>query len=142
MTTKITTTSTYSTPLLWWTYNQNNSGGSFYGPQYVFVQARNAAEADFLAEQSNLVYFDSSGDCDCCGARWYSAVDYGYSEDGTIEPTLYGEVVDWEDPKGVSGMLWEGQQSARVLFDGAIEYGATYAYRNGSIRKVDEIEES
>lgn len=140
MTTEIATTSTYSTPLLWWTYRQNNSGGSFYGPQYVFVQARNAAEADFLAEQSDLVYFDSSGDCDCCGARWSSAVDYGYSDAGTTEPAVYGETVDWEDPKGGTGLVWEGQQSARVLFDGAIEYGATYARSGRNLRKVDEIE--
>lgn len=127
----------YSTPLLWWTYSQNNSGGSFFGPHYVFVQARNAKEADFLAEQSRLVYFDSSRDCNCCGARWSSVSEY---EEGTVEPTYGGEVVDWEDPVGGSKYgPWEGQQSARVLFDGTIEYGATYEYRRGKVRKVEEI---
>lgn len=55
-------------------YNQNNSGGSYYGPLYVIVQARDEDHANFLAQTYGDVYFDgvSKGiDCECCGDRWY-----------------------------------------------------------------------
>lgn len=75
-------------------YSQNNSGGSYVMPEWtgpeeqggvfrqydwqtedtdVFVMAKDAAEADSLAERFAGVYFDGSDDCSCCGNRWYSA---------------------------------------------------------------------
>ena len=58
-------------------YRQNNSGGYFAGPALIVgVTASNAAEADALAAQHG-VYFDTSGDCDCCGGRWDTASDPG-----------------------------------------------------------------
>jgi hypothetical protein len=77
-----------------WTYNQNNSGGSFdhdakRGIGYcVAVEAHDAAHADQRAEQIGL-YFDgceSGMDCECCGDRWYSA--YG---EGSEAPENYGK---------------------------------------------------
>lgn len=75
-------------PLRWWAYHQNNSGGYFITDEkvaeYVFVQARDAAEAQTRAdaifdEDDRRVY------CSCCGERWY-----GPNEDeGTAQPMIY-----------------------------------------------------
>lgn len=54
-------------------YRQNNSGGFFRGPIYVFVQAKHVSEANYLAEAHMGIYFDGVADdidCDCCGDRW------------------------------------------------------------------------
>jgi hypothetical protein len=82
--------------LKWYTFRQNNSGGSFrvdvYVSIYVFIQATSEAEANKFAETVGL-YFDgmeSGWDCECCGDRW-SRAD---ATDGYDKPTKYGEVVD------------------------------------------------
>ena len=61
----------------WFEFRQNNSGGSFVYDENVgksvFVQARNAREANDIAERAG-VYFDgvdAGWDCSCCGDRWY-----------------------------------------------------------------------
>jgi len=55
-----------------YTYRQNNSGGSF-GPPAVFVvvSAPSAAQAN-VSVQNAGVYFDNDFeiDCECCGMRW------------------------------------------------------------------------
>lgn len=114
---EIITTRTESVPLLWWDYYQNNSKGQYRGPVRVFVQATSAKEADRLAEESGLVYFDEyrSGDCACCGMRWSAASESWYESKGTPEITRYGEPVDWTT-----------LNAARVMFDGAIEYSVVY----------------
>lgn len=60
------------TPMLWFRFRQNNSGGSFSNnPFNLVVEAASAQEANHIAEQH--IYFDgcSSGvDCGCCGDRW------------------------------------------------------------------------
>jgi hypothetical protein len=78
---------------LFYTFNQNNSGGGFhdsenYG-QYVIVAARSAKEANSLAEGLGLYFdgVDGGSDCDCCGDRWYRAHD----GDGTETPEVYGK---------------------------------------------------
>lgn len=85
-----------------YTYTQNNSGGSFDVDEnvahYVIIEAENSDDADMIAEGVG-VYFDgcSKGmDCECCGDRWYSA----YRE-GSESPQIYGD-----DPiKEVGGMF-------------------------------------
>lgn len=68
-------------------FSQNNSGGSFNGfARSVFIQARNADEANERAEEVGL-YFDgceSGIDCDCCGDRWSRV----YDDDGVAEEDL------------------------------------------------------
>ncbi len=75
-----------------WTFNQNNSGGSFNhepdrGIGYrVVVEALDAKDAVARAERIGL-YFngcDSGRDCSCCGDRWS---DYMDEDDGTDTPT-------------------------------------------------------
>lgn len=81
-----------------YTYNQNNSGGSFTFDEqagithYVIVQAEDLDFAKFRAEKIGL-YFNgcSSGrDCSCCGDRWYQP----WSDDGTDSPEIYGSPVE------------------------------------------------
>lgn len=79
------------TPLKWYEYSQNNSGGWFdIRPEEgigasVWVQARNYQEANSRAEAIGL-YFDGEGDCSCCGDRWSDKWD----ESGTTrEPYIW-----------------------------------------------------
>jgi hypothetical protein len=74
-----------------YTYDQNNSGGSFdFDTErgittVVIVEAADETEADYRAQRIGL-YFDGSGDCRCCGDRWSNS-HYG---DGGDWPTVYG----------------------------------------------------
>lgn len=98
-----------------YTYYQNNSGGSFHIDhaaglsEYVIVEANDAGHADYVAGTLGI-YFDGveqGYDCDCCGDRWFSAE---YSMDaGTEVPMVYGQEahrykgVSWS--KGPSGYV-------------------------------------
>lgn len=87
-----TTADMVAQPLLWFHFNQNNSGGYFINDEMVceevFIQARNAAEAVTKAD----ALFDSRSDhCACCGARWSTWVD---DKDGTPTPTVYGDPIE------------------------------------------------
>ena len=83
----------------WFTFDQNNSGGSFHVDdnvgEYVIVQAENADQSNRLAEKVGL-YFDGVGDCDCCGNRWHEV--YG---DGTEKPEVYSEEIPHSREKSV-----------------------------------------
>ena len=78
-------------PLLWFDFDQNNSGGRFvYSDNVglnVYIQATSAKEANSRAEDVE-VYFNGASveyedgeeystgpDCPCCGDRWYEASD-------------------------------------------------------------------
>lgn len=83
---------------MWYTYNQNNSGGRFDYDEmngishYVIVEADSPSDADRRAENIGI-YFDDdySIDCSCCGTRWGQAWD-----DGDEVPSIYSEsVVDY-----------------------------------------------
>lgn len=75
----------------WFCYRQNNSGGNFVYDEgrgisvNVWVQARDAGEADFRAERIGL-YFDGAGDCSCCGDRWSSQGGYGWAGEDDTPP--------------------------------------------------------
>ncbi len=84
---------------MFYTYNQNNSGGGFIvrdGVTYsVIIEASSASEADAKAEEIGI-YFDDdyTVDCPCCGPRWSRAWD----SDADEQPTIYGKpVVDYEE---------------------------------------------
>jgi hypothetical protein len=72
-----------------YTFNQNNSGGFFEGPEYLIVEANSATEANSIAQEYCDVYFNGVNDgidCDCCGDRWYPV----YESDGSDVPSIYG----------------------------------------------------
>ena len=81
-----------------YTYSQNNSGGSFTISEkdgiceYVIIEAANASQANARAEEIGL-YFNGCSDerdCPCCGDRWYSASE----SDGSGVPTIYSNPVE------------------------------------------------
>lgn len=109
---------------MFFTYRQNNSGGSFdFDPSLgisvtVIIEARNARIADVLAEDTGI-YFDGEGDCSCCGDRWYRAAS-GYNEQGDTEPRIYGVPVEEFEPD--YKWMRAGEPEAFVHFaDGRIE---------------------
>lgn len=84
-----------------YTFGQNNSGGSFLSDhavgvsKYVIVEADSSAEANERAESIGL-YFDGTDggpDCPCCGDRWYRV---GPNE-GEDAPMIYGKGVRLRD---------------------------------------------
>jgi len=81
---------------MFYTFYQNNSGGSFHESHgicnHVIVEADNANDANNRAENIGL-YFDGCNkgfDCSCCGDRWYPA----WREEGTQKPMIYSLVVE------------------------------------------------
>lgn len=100
------TMSTDVTTPLYYTYNQNNSGGSFVNNDrvchYVIVQAVSPADADRRAENIGI-YFDGVADgqdCSCCGDRWDRAW-----QAGTAKPEIYGK-----DPREYDDMFTESSE--------------------------------
>ena len=76
---------------LYYTYSQNNSGGTYDVDTrvtfHVIIQAFDSNQADARAEEIGI-YFNgvSSGrDCGCCGDRW------NFASHGTFKPEIYGE---------------------------------------------------
>lgn len=79
-----------------YTFHQNNSGGSFThdpvrGVGYaVAIEAHSADDANTIAERVVGIYFDGvhdDRDCPCCGDRWSRAGE----SDGYTSPCRYGE---------------------------------------------------
>lgn len=122
-----------------YTFNQNNSGGKFYGPVYVIVEARNVDEANSLAESKADVYFDGEGDCACCGYRWYTLSDY---EKGDDVPSINGTpLTDFRDKYAF------GDYNAKVYyFDGNTKYykldKKTKMYKECDENSAEDVEES
>lgn len=92
-----------------YTFVQNNSGGSFainddkgIG-KYVIIEAESYIEANRRAEEIGL-YFDGDGDCPCCGDRWSEQYDESDADD---VPSVYGtplaDVERW--PAGTSAFI-------------------------------------
>lgn len=91
---------------MFYTFTQNNSGGSFITDEaiahYVIIEADSADEANSIAE-SKGIYFDgcvTGEDCPCCGDRW----DAQYIDDGTDTAMIYSrdpsEHSNWFDKVG------------------------------------------
>ncbi|MCY9512341.1 hypothetical protein M5W78_21025 [Paenibacillus larvae] len=79
---------------VYYTYDQNNSGGSFTIDdsvcEVVIIEADTAEQANAKAETIGI-YFDGVDkgiDCPCCGDSWVR--EYGK---GTDEPEVYGKSV-------------------------------------------------
>jgi len=80
---------------MFYTYNQNNSGGKFRFVEnrishFVIIEAADGAEADERAQEIGI-YFNGCADgrdCKCCGDRWYPSYD-----EGTEKPSVYGRPI-------------------------------------------------
>lgn len=112
--TKQTTADMPAQDLLWFHFNQNNSGGHFIVDEMVceevFVQARNAAEA--VAKADSL--FESRSDfCPCCGVRW--STGYTDDDDGKPVPTIYDQPIDGMEAG------WFRKEARLHYFDGRVE---------------------
>jgi hypothetical protein len=87
--------------MLWFRFWQNNSGGYRVGPHYVYVEAKNAEYANFIASKEGPVYFRGCAtgeDCRCCGDRWSPCWD---SDGMTAEDILKfyeDDVLNNKDP--------------------------------------------
>ncbi len=78
---------------MWFSYRQNNSGGSFdvdkNVAKNVYIEANSADEANSRAELCGL-YWDGvydEIDCECCGDRWYP-LSSEHGDKGADEPPL------------------------------------------------------
>jgi hypothetical protein len=92
---------------MFFTYRQNNSGGSFnvsnqHG-HILIIEADDLEDANYFAQKKADIYFDgvSQGrDCGCCGDRWSEPYDGG-SKTPVIYKTYYDgneEVEDEDQP--------------------------------------------
>lgn len=106
-------------------YSQNNSGGYFnYYPDkgishYVIIEASSAKSADARAEGVGL-YFDGSGDCQCCGNRWSKQWN---DDQGKEVPSIYGTPVEEYNPKtAFLGIKWiDGYETFVHYADGSFK---------------------
>jgi hypothetical protein len=90
---------------MFYTFNQNNSGGRFDRTntvdEYVIIEADNVAQVEWIAEDIGI-YFNGvtdGRDCPCCGSRWF------YADTPTEVPSLYStplvlnDVSDVKNPR-------------------------------------------
>ncbi len=79
---------------MYFTYSQNNSGGTFVVDtdaginRHVIIRAESAEKANGFAQLIGI-YFDGVEqgiDCSCCGDRWFRADDY----EGCACAEIYG----------------------------------------------------
>lgn len=119
---------------MFYEYNQNNSGGSFFSDDLrgishiVIIEADSPNQADAKAEDIGL-YFngcDSGMDCDCCGDRWSS--QGGWTDNGSQVPEHYGreivngKVSEPDEPNRWSNMKWmDGPEGYIHYLDGRVE---------------------
>lgn len=116
--------------MVWFEFNQNNTGGSFEVNEMVchrvYIEAKDADEANKIAIDMGI-YFDgcSTGmDCFCCGDRWYPA-----RGDGDSFPYKYDKDEIFKTPKEYMQAMadkygWTSPD-ARIYYEGG--------------KKVDEI---
>lgn len=104
---------------MFYTFTQNNSGGSFILDEEdgithnVIVEANSKKQAISIAEGIGL-YFDGEGDCECCGTRWSD-----YSPEEAESPSVYGV-----HPAKSSSYKWmdEGKETVVHFLDGRKEW--------------------
>lgn len=79
---------------LFYTFDQNNSGGYFDVDKengighYIIIEAYSSDQANDIHER---LIENQSSSCGCCGSRWYSC----WENDGQEMPMIYGEPV-WQ----------------------------------------------
>lgn len=111
----------------YFTFRQNNSGGSFIKPAHnVVIEADSADDANHRAEAIGL-YFDGCDDgmdCECCGDRWYAQCG---NDSGSPEPMVYGRPAhekhtsrsSWSNAWQSTLVVHKDGREDRYHFDGA-----------------------
>lgn len=117
---------------MFFTYNQNNSGGDFVIDAqrgistFVIVEADDDVEADEKAEKIGL-YWDGVAegrDCECCGDRWNRQWS-----GGTNVPMVYDKSV--EDGFYRNGYFFTDRKNAAGYIH----------YKDGLVKEVYEIKD-
>ena len=117
----------------YFSYVQNNSGGFYEGPAItVIVEAETPEGADASAESVG-VYFDPDCniDCECCGSRWSSCVDWddGHEE---VEDAFVYLGYGWVDDDNIKPVMFVRSGSRKVIYpklartSGKSDYLAAY----------------
>lgn len=95
-----------------YTYSQNNSGGSFVVTDnlanYVIIEAADPKEADYKLTRLGG-YFDGcakGNDCECCGDRWYPQDTPWSDNEGYSEPSYYGMSLEEYSTKERKRIKW------------------------------------
>ena len=102
------------------TYMQNNSGGSFEidddVAKVVVIEAVNAVTANDTAVNVVGIYFDGCDkgiDCECCGDRWNPMYD---DYDGTDTPTVYGQPLnEYKDMWSKYAVVWSYDDNGQLV---------------------------
>lgn len=126
---------------MFYTYNQNNSGGSFSGPRTIIIEAQSHVQANTFAEDRTEIYFDGCDfgrDCSCCGDRWYRASDYDASEKLKYN---YADIELPEDPNNLEKVLTENIDSLSEFLGLSLDSIKVY-YLNGEIKNYDLDEDA
>jgi hypothetical protein len=102
---------------MFYTFNQNNSGGSFVFDEdrglstHVIVEADSADAANDIAESIGI-YFngcDLGIDCTCCGNRWGAV----YETQGESEPSIYALTIrEWMSAQ--PSFKWQGEGKPEI----------------------------
>lgn len=112
--------------MAFYTFSQNNSGGSFVFDKeegithFVIIEADNVGEALSRAETIGL-YFDGFGDCPCCGDRWSNGLN---ETDATDEPKVYSQPASeyGKGQKWCTAWMEEGHEIVVHYKDGRKEW--------------------
>jgi hypothetical protein len=123
---------------MFYTFNQNNSGGRFIRnsdiDHYVVIEAENEDEATEKATDIGI-YFngcETGHDCECCGDRWYGC------ETGTEVPSSYSaplvmaDVSSVKDPKKHSVIIH--YLDGRVVYTTSDFVGSTRSWPDLALR--------
>ncbi|MBR7654821.1 hypothetical protein KCX83_21225 [Brucella oryzae] len=111
-----------------WTFNQNNSGGSFDFDEdagithFTIVEAKDMQHAISRAKEIGI-YFDGCDagiDCPCCGDRWYEP----WKDDGDEAPTVYGQNVRENGgyANSIGGWMQDGKEICIHPLTGPLEW--------------------
>jgi hypothetical protein len=133
---------------MFYTYRQNNSGGSFRVDKNVgisvevVIEARSHDEARDKAESIGLYWdgCDSGLDCSCCGDRWYDSADESADpphQPGELAPSAEKGYLShkWHDEGTPEGFIhfadgriegYHAETEVRTDLDGTYGWGVQY----------------
>lgn len=114
-------------------YRQNNSGGTYFGPRHIIIEATSIKEANKKFWSLPYVYRDGGGDCTCCGSRWYELledVDYG-----TECPQYYDLILKVDFPNLYLSSKDKEAVSYSILRSDDVDLGKVY-WENGKVGDI------